>query len=140
MRVENSWVGFGWCTRSQEKHRDGDIPPERTPSGDFVFFHGTSPAAAEAIGRELRLAPDGVNAVGVGSRPEDVAVYGRLHTRVPVVLRVVIAACVVGSARIKHEIGGSGANQWLFLPPYGSCGRWVGVPLENVTTVRWGDG
>ena len=102
---------------------------EKTVDGDFVLYHGTDPVAGRTIVNTRVLRPDGVGAVGVGPSPEAVRVYGLLKAGADnVVVRLVLDRWWVRNSRVKHEIGGSGKNQWLFVRPHKTSGPWEGIP------------
>ena len=124
------WEGFGWDTRSQQKPNPKDTPPQKTSEGNWILYHATSRDAANRILTEQRLLPDDCNAVGVGPTPAAVRVYGIMKDGADaVVLKIVVDAQFVKTARIRHEWGGSGHDQWLFLAPHGTHpAEWEGIP------------
>lgn len=103
--------------------------PERTPSGDFVFYHGTSPEGAQSIMQSHTLRPDGIGAVGISTTWGQAQVFASMK-RGPILKLVIPAAFFSsGQAIVKREIGGSGRNQFLIT---GADHMPITVPLLDV--------
>ena len=130
-----SWEGFPFDERAQEAPRPGDIAPERAksvnePNGNFVFYHGTSPEAAERIALEGRLLPDDLSTVGVSTTPEDARVYGVMKSGPDAaVLRIEVSPSNLSEVVAGHEVGGRGRNQFL-LKNKERMKPWPGVTVE----------
>ena len=122
------WQGWPWDQRCGERPRPKDTAPARTPNGDFILYHGTSDTAAINIIKEQHIRPDGVGVVGVGPAPRFVSVYSLMKSGVNgVILKVVLDKDWVATQRVRHEIGGSGFNQFLFERPHYTR-TWDGIP------------
>jgi hypothetical protein len=125
------WDDIRWDERSGQRPRAGEIAPERTAEGDFIFYHGTSEAGAKAIMRERLIRPDDLNMVGVSTTPSQARSYAAIK-KGPV-LKVWVPKDEIQRLIARHEIGGSGVNQILFRPPRESGGplrsKWEGMRL-----------
>lgn len=125
-----SWDGWPGDPRRGDQRKSADTPPERTPDGGYVLYHGSSAEGAAAIISELRLRPDDLGVVGFGTTPQAVSVYGVIRGRRGPVLRVVVERAVFESQVVTREIGGSGRDQWLVnRPRTPERTSWDGVPL-----------
>ena len=134
-----SWEGFPLDESEGQGPRPSDTPPERTANGDFILWHGTSTenAAAIALGGIL---PDDMGVVGVGTTADSVQSFAVMKgggdaTR----MRLVVDQDWLADQRVRHEIGGSGHNQFL-IGPRRPGQPWDGVPssaLLNALTVPY---
>lgn len=130
-RIRASWEGWPWHELIGEGPREGDVSPARTPAGDFILWHGTSPEAAERIIAERIIRPDDLGTVGFGTTREAVASYAAMKGGAEGVrLRVVVSPEMLSMFVIHHEVGGSGRNQFLVLPRVRAY--WIGVPVKEV--------
>jgi hypothetical protein len=134
-----SWVGMPFRTRTGESFHDKDTPPERTPSGDFIFYHGTTIKRAEKIIAEKRLLHDDMNYCGVGTNPEAVSNYatikavkerGKLKRAPSAIVRIVVSQKWFDEhpESVIRETGGSGKNQFLI--------RTKELPLLDAKIIR----
>lgn len=121
------WDQIPFAERMGEKPRERDVPPQ-TSNGRLVFYHGTSPEAAERIAQEQMLRPDDLNVVGLATTPGQAQTFGVMK-KGPV-LRVEIDPQDLAPFTVTHEVGGSGHSQFLV---HGEPLReWQGVPLQSV--------
>ena len=151
--THRSWAGFPLDLRTGERPREeiltkwgtvsrpGDIPPERTPEGHFILYHGTSRAGADAIRGGDRIRPDDIGSVGVTTVPGQAQTFasmkGRRGTSEAVVLRLVLDKDWLAQQRVTHEIGGSGHDQFLIDHPHGVRRRdWHGIPPEAILGIE----
>jgi len=134
-KLERSWDGFPFDARTGQGPKALDVPPERTPEGDFVVYHGSSRATARKIMQERTLRPDDIGRVGITTVPGDARTYGYLHRQggPATVVQMVIDKNWLGQQLIEREYGGRGANQFLIRPPHGSAfGTKMTVPPEAI--------
>ena len=118
-----------------EGPRPSDSPPAVTPAGGIVLYHGTSPASAVEILDHHALKPDDLGCVGVGTSPAAVRVFGIMKAGADsVVLRLVFDPHWLANARLTHEVGGSGHDQFLLQAPH-RVRNWDGVPPEALLEV-----
>ena len=130
--AERAWTGWPWDSHAGERPHKYDIPPERTPEGHFVIYHATSPENARSIMRQRHLKPDDIFAVGCGTIPEAIRIYGlRKAGESHVILKITLRHDWVCNQRIRHEIGGAGNNQFLFIRPK-EVPAWQGIPSEAI--------
>ena len=143
-----AWQGFPWDARKGEGPRAADTPPERTPEGDFVFYHVTSSSGAAHTMAEHVIAPDGLGMVGVATTPQAAADYAATKGAGPW-LRVVVKQGMLAHFIAQHEIGGSGHDQFLIFPQHdyrrdgiywhrGSSYHWPGLPVASAQVVTPG--
>ncbi len=134
----HGWDGFPFDERKGEGPREGDTPPERTPEGDFVMYHSTSPVAAASIVGGREILPDDFNAVGLATTPEAARIYGIMKAGPNAqVLRVTVSQEWLSEQRAQHEIGGSGHDQFLIQPAHGSApDGWEGLPSDAIVDIR----
>jgi hypothetical protein len=115
---------FPWPVRPGvgEDPTEKDDPPELTPSGDYVLYHGTATSLARKILDERRILHDDWKMVGVTTTPSEAWSYGQMKAidlrkenpeEEPVVLRVVIDRGWLEGQEIQREVGGTGINTWL---------------------------
>lgn len=102
-----------------------DQSPERTPEGDYIFYHGTSPEGAESIRQEGMIRPDDMNVVGLSTTPGQAQAYAAMK-KGPV-LRIIVKADDLAQFKIQREIGGSGRNQFDRWPAVRRLGRELGL-------------
>ena len=113
-----SWLGFPFDLTIGEGPTAKDTPPERTPAGDFILYHGTSLPSAKAILAQRTLLPDNLGYVGVGTTPGSVLTYAAMkHSKAgSAILRLVFCAAWLATQEVIHETGGSGRDQFLLSP------------------------
>lgn len=114
-----------------ERIKDRDTPPEVTPTGDYILYHGTCGSTARIILKEQRLLRDDIGVVGVTTIPGQASVFAcmkyakdRSPSNAPTVLKAVIDKDWLLKQEITREVGGSGHDQWLI--------RAGEVPLKHV--------
>jgi hypothetical protein len=131
-----SWQRFPWDARRGEGPLAGDTPPERTPEGDFVFYHGASSSSAAHTMAQHVIAPVQVlgRAVGVATTPEAAA----MKAAGPL-LRVVVKPDTLAHYVARHEAGGSGHDQFLIARPDSApAAQWPGLPVADAQVVTPG--
>lgn len=76
-----AWAGIPFRTEMGHQPGPGDTPPERTPDGHFVLYHGTSQASAAKILASKTLLPDDIGAIGFGTTAAAVRVFAHLKAK-----------------------------------------------------------
>lgn len=128
MRFGRQWEGFPWY--NQQHPLKKDVAPEKTPEGDWVIYHSTSPEGAKSIVDNRRIEPDDIDSVGFGARPEHVWVYGQMKAGPRArMVRAVVDKDWFSGQQVSHEIGGSGHSQYLFR-------KTTGVPPEAIKDIH----
>lgn len=122
-----AWDGIPFDRQTGQQPNERDTPPERTPHGEFVLYHGTSPHGAEQIISGRRLHPDDLNVVGFSTTASQAQSFAAMKHGP--VLRITVPPDELGRFRVSREIGGSGRNQFL-IGPKERFGRWDGVKLN----------
>lgn len=137
----SAWDGFPFDERLGMRPNSSDTPPQRTPEGDFVLWHGTSRDSAANIVKEKRIRPDDLNVVGVGTHRGAVSSFSVMKGKDKgVAVRAVVDKdWLVNNAIVHREVGGSGHDQFLIQRPHGTPRAWDGVPIKSAT-VHDGDG
>ena len=112
-----------------EEPREQDTPPEVTPEGDYILYHGTCGSFARKILEERRILHDDMQRVGLTTRPHEAANFavmkwiseGGGDENAGTVLRLVIDKDWFLAQIVEREVGGSGRNTWLLdvkeIPP-----------------------
>ena len=108
-----------------DEPHDGDTPPQTTPEGDYVLYHGTNMINAQHIVKARQIDHDDWHCVGVTTTPSAAQVFGCMKARkgnASVILRIVVRKLWLLTQEITREIGGSGKDQWLIrtekMPPH----------------------
>jgi hypothetical protein len=141
--VGRSWEGFPFRKETGEAPEEKDTPPERTKSGDFILYHGTSGKRADQILKDNHLKPDNLGVVGVATIPGQAQVFAVMSSQKDkeppgsgVVFRIVVDHKWLAKQSATREIGGSGHDQFLIRPPAGvSAKDWKGIPSEALKNV-----
>jgi hypothetical protein len=145
--INRSWDDFPFIAEYGDQARPTDTPPERTPDGDFILYHGTSKAGAAAIMGERRIRPDDLHVVGVATLPGQASIFavmsGVKHKEhlteerpIGAVLRVVVDKGWLKQHSVTHEVGGSGHDQFLIRNMRGTPIRgWGGIPPEAIKSI-----
>lgn len=131
--MERSFDGFPFDLRTGQQPNERDTAPERTSDGDFILYHGSSPAGAERIIADRELLPDDLGVVGVTTTPGAAQTFAAMKGGE--VLRLVLDAGWLAQQSVMREVGGSGCNQFLVQSPDTTVRmerRWAGIPSAAV--------
>ena len=133
---KRTWAGWPWDNRYNETPRKYDIPPERTNEGHFVVYHATTPACAEKIIAQQHVKPYDIFAVVWGTITDAIRSYGMKKAGEHyVILRIILASTWINNVSVRHEIGGSGNNQFLFIRP-GHMDKWLGITPDGIVQIE----
>lgn len=137
MPGDSGFGGIRFRVETGDRPFAGDTPPERTPDGDYVFYHGTGPDTVASI-EKTGLHKDDIGKVGLGTRPGAVHTFAAMKKKDGAsgrILRVVIDKnWLQNEALFTRE--GNHADLFLVQPVSRRIKSWTGIPRSAFKAIR----
>lgn len=121
---QNNWDNWPSRKGTGDDPHDTDAPPERTPNGDYVFYHGTDLNNATKILSERRIGLDNWGLAGINTTISNAQTYASIKgssTKSPsTVLKIIVDKNWFQQQQVTREVGGNGKDSWLIqgeIPP-----------------------
>jgi len=136
---EQEWPPFPLREGVGDTIHERDTPPDLSPEGGYIVFHGTSLKRARKILQERTITHDDLGHVGFSTTSSEAAVYGCMKAMAEkdksAVIRMELDSQWFMSQSVSRETGGSGRNQFLINPSYSSRKKAV-IPPEAIRDIR----
>ena len=118
--IESTEWSMSWPVRpgTGDDPRPQDTPPELTPEGDYILYHGTNVTNFRSINKTRELKHDDLHLVGITTTPSAAGTYAAMKIKrnpsnPSVVVRLVVDKNWLLKQEMSREAGGSGKDQWL---------------------------